>query len=1560
MFSDSRITAAALLEWRTRYRILAGLLCAGIGALSLIGWLGGWPWLTSWGPHFVKQKPVTALCLIAIGAALAVRNVRRQCVLAAAVLGIAVFSMLQDIKGVDFGIEGWLMPRGADPGRGATSFRMSPVTAIALASAALAQFLLFDLRPRWIALALVGATGAIAGLALLVYFVSSHGLYSLPPFSSVAPPTAAALLVVFSAFLIRSAPAFNFAQPRSLSRMLMLLGLSIAGPLVMFGLYTGLRFAIVQQDQTRQGLLRESQNLSAAIDQEMIGEIEMLQNLAASPSLHDGNLSEFQRQAETTIVPRYRGDIVLFDLSGEQLVNSRVLDATSLSSAGDPQLIPRVLAGGQSVISDLFPAEGTTSGLLISVAVPVSIEGRIRFVLARRLEPAIIAAIMRTHVKPEQYLSGVSDRNHLIIARSQHQDRFLGQPISTDTRLKTTGRNGLIETVDQGRLSLQAYVISDLTGWRTAVWVPKAMLEAPLFDLWRNILFTSLLALGLVVALGTWLSRTIATSVRGTVAAARALGRGEPVRLRPTSVAEANVLSEALVEAAELRKSAELALEESRRFVQSLIESAPTLLYIYDLVEQRNVYVSPRIETMLGWSGAEVQALGAALKTKLLHPDDLSRIAAHHARLAEHAGPGPLEIEYRTRHKNGSWRWMISRDIIHTRDADGRPVRVLGSAQDITERRRDADELYQTKRRLDLALQASKTGVWDYDVESDAIVWSGDIHGIFGVETFTGSRNAFMEMVHPDDREPVWRGAQIALKTHEPYKAEFRIVRPSGEVRWVSNDGLAIYVDGKPTRLLGTIRDITERKQAERELARHAERQSLLLDVTAALIASKDAEQLGGIVFDKVAPALDADVCLNYRVDPSCHQLRLVFARGIPDQRIEAVSALRLGQVASSFQPIIADAKLIASDPKGALVREMGVTAYACHPLIGSDGRILGTLSLGSTRRRAFAPEEVDFLQTVTNFLAQAWERLQGEQALAESEAHFRATFEQAGVGKIEAEPATGRIVRVNSRICGLLGFTPEELVGRTFGDITHPDDREAGWEGFRALLSGTLAELVREERYLRKDGGFFWATINVTVARDPSGRALTNIATIQDITARKHAEGILAHFAAIVASSSDAIISKTLDGVVVSWNAAAERIFGYTAVEMVGEPITRLVPPERLSEEKHILAQIHAGEVVDHYETERVKKDGERFQASLTISPIRDASGRIVAASTIVRDITERKRAEERLRRSYETYLRLIENAPLGVYLVDTQFRLAQVSAGAQRVFSNVHPLLGRDFAEVLHIIWPEPFASEATARFRHTLATGEPYHSVDTTERRGDTDEVESYDWQIERVTLPDGNFGVVCYFYDMTERKRYEARIEMLMREVNHRSKNMLGLVQAIARQTAASDPKDFVARFSSRIQALAANQDLLVRNEWQGIQIDDLVRAQLAHFADLIGTRIAMEGRSVRLSPAAAQGIGMALHELATNAGKYGALSNETGRVDISWSLAAGQFSISWRERNGPRVNAPRQTGFGSTVLGIMARMSVGGAAELDYAPTGVAWRLECPAENVLGSRGGRFQ
>ncbi|PIL19055.1 hypothetical protein P775_16565 [Puniceibacterium antarcticum] len=207
----------------------------------------------------------------------------------------------------------------------------------------------------------------------------------------------------------------------------------------------------------------------------------------------------------------------------------------------------------------------------------------------------------------------------------------------------------------------------------------------------------------------------------------------------------------------------------------------------------------------------------------------------------------------------------------------------------------------------------------------------------------------------------------------------------------------------------------------------------------------------------------------------------------------------------------------------------------------------------------------------------------------------------------------------------------------------------------------------------------------------------------------------------------------------------------------------------------------------------------------------------------------------------------------------------------------------------------------------------------------------------------------------FHDITDIKRHKDHVELLLKEVNHCAKNMLSLVNVIARRTASSGIYGFLERFSDRISALAANQDILVKSEWKTVDLNDLVRGQLAHFSDLFENRIHVDGSPIMIFPEAAEKLGMALHELTTNAGKYGALSNTSGQVQISWRRERTEdrhsYVMEWRETGGPSVKAPQRTGFGSLVSGSLLTSGLGGSVDAKYEPSGLIWRLTCPLASV---------
>lgn len=543
-----------------------------------------------------------------------------------------------------------------------------------------------------------------------------------------------------------------------------------------------------------------------------------------------------------------------------------------------------------------------------------------------------------------------------------------------------------------------------------------------------------------------------------------------------------------------------------------------------------------------------------------------------------------------------------------------------------------------------------------------------------------------------------------------------------------------------------------------------------------------------------------------------------------------------------------------------------------------------------------------------------------------------------------------------------LFGYTEAEAVGRSAGKLLVPAERRGkGAHLYEAVLAGQTAS-IEEGMCLRKDGSLTPVEVSFSPIRDLGGDVSAISVILRDITDRKRVDTVLrereARLRLILDSASAFIGVMEPDGTVIEANATALEAGGLVRNDVIGRKLWDTYwysyEPRVMAHLKDAVRRACSGDVVRFDVVARMAND-TRTTIDFTLAPVFDDHGNVELLVPSGVDITDRERGEAALRRSHDTYLNLIENNPFGVYLVDSNFRMAQLSVGAQPAFATVKPLVGRDFAEIVRVMWPIVFADEVIGHFRHTLATGEPYRSNDMREVRGDIDAVESYDWKIERVTLPGGDFGIVCYFYDMSERTRHEEHISLLMNEVNHRAKNLLGVVQAVARQTARTgDPETFVLRLSDRIAGLTESHDLLVKNQWRGVEVSDLVRGQLSHFEDLFGTRVFFEGNPVRLNPSAAQGIGMALHELATNAGKYGALSNAGGCVRVTWTVDPGpdpRFIMTWSETGGPRVVTPEKIGFGQTVMVRMAEYAVQGTVDLDYAATGLSWRLTAPLHKI---------
>jgi PAS domain S-box-containing protein len=418
--------------------------------------------------------------------------------------------------------------------------------------------------------------------------------------------------------------------------------------------------------------------------------------------------------------------------------------------------------------------------------------------------------------------------------------------------------------------------------------------------------------------------------------------------------------------------------------------------------------------------------------------------------------------------------------------------------------------------------------------------------------------------------------------------------------------------------------------------------------------------------------------------------------------------------------------------------------------------------------------------------------------------------------------------------------------------------------------------------------------------------------------------------------------------------NGAMCKFVGYTEAELLVRTVHDITHPEDCDRDRELCRRLMAGESAGFdVEKRYICKDGKAVWARTTVNIIRDASGRPLRNIGVIQDLTARKQAEQSLQASKDRLQFALDAALLGWWQYDP---IRRVVAGDTR-FKEIFDVTAGEtpIEEIMNRVHPD-HVEMGWAALEAALDPIDPKRSATVFRLRRRDGEVR---WVEVYGLASFGGAGherraesMVGTAQDVTERKQREEKVHLLMREVNHRAKNMLSVVHAIAHQTATRNPEDFIERFSERIQALSANQDLLVRNEWNGVEIGDLVRAQLAHFADLIGSRIAAQGAQLCLNPASAQTIGLAIHELATNAGKYGALSTEMGRVDIFWGIANDTLTISWTERNGPPVSPPGQRGFGSTVIEAMVEYNLQGTVDLDYARLGLTWRLICPSASAL--------
>jgi PAS domain S-box-containing protein len=314
-----------------------------------------------------------------------------------------------------------------------------------------------------------------------------------------------------------------------------------------------------------------------------------------------------------------------------------------------------------------------------------------------------------------------------------------------------------------------------------------------------------------------------------------------------------------------------------------------------------------------------------------------------------------------------------------------------------------------------------------------------------------------------------------------------------------------------------------------------------------------------------------------------------------------------------------------------------------------------------------------------------------------------------------------------------------------------------------------------------------------------------------------------------------------------------------------------------------------------------------------------------------------------------YETALR---GSKVIVYTQDRDLRFTSVSNAM--LGREIDEIVGRTDEELL----PPGDCAAIIALKRDALAGGRPKRAeVAFTDGAG----MRWHDLHIEPLRNDAGDIvGLTCAAVDVTERKEGEAHLRLLMRELTHRSKNLLAVIQAMARQTArhAGSIDAFLSQFGARLQALAASHDLLIRESWYGASLNELIRSQLAAYIDQGGGQVAIDGPDIALKPEAAQNLGLALHEMVINAAKFGSLSVPHGRVSVTWTPqgAIGEsIALDWREQDGPKVKPRRKRGFGSLVIERNLARAVDAQVTMDFDPDGLHCHIVIPANQILAAR-----
>src|SRR4051794_5223377 len=606
----------------------------------------------------------------------------------------------------------------------------------------------------------------------------------------------------------------------------------------------------------------------------------------------------------------------------------------------------------------------------------------------------------------------------------------------------------------------------------------------------------------------------------------------------------------------------------------------------------------------LGTTPPRLEAWEAAI-----HPDDRPARDASWADCL--AGRAPLhQAEYRVRRHDGRWVWIKVVGKVVERDAGGRPLRLALAVRNIDDLRQAEQQLRERERQLEslmghlpgLAYRALADDHWTALFASKGVE---DLTG-YAADEFSSRRLNYADIMVPEDQPATREAVFTALRERRMYEAEHRIRHKDGSVRWIWARGHGVFApDGSLRFIEGLNLDMTRQKQAEEALRESEQRWRSLTEALPQLVWSATPDGACDYFskqWTQHTGVPESDL-LGWRWLAVLH----------PDDR-EPTRRLWTESVAGRG-PYDVEYRVRRSDGVYRWFKTRGT------PIRDSTGRV------------------VTWFGTCTDIS----DLRQTEEALRESEERFRETFENAAVG-IAHRDATGRFLCVNEKFCAIIGYSREELLQKNIQDITHPDDLAVTIDAFTALWQGESPTLGLEKRYVRKDGSLVWIDLFASLQRDAGGKPAYDISIVNDISERKQLEEELRaseeRRRLILDNAHDAFVAMSADGLVTEWNHQAEITFGWPRAEAVGRVLSEtIIPPQfREAHQRGVARFLATGEgpVLNRVlQVPALRRDGREFPAEITIGPVRVGEQYLFAA--FIRDVTERKRAEEELRQAKE-----------------------------------------------------------------------------------------------------------------------------------------------------------------------------------------------------------------------------------------------------------------------------------------------------------------------------------